>query len=151
MQDDYNLLLKQSEALIASETDIVAVTANLSALLFNALDRINWLGFYFLRDAELVLGPFQGNVACTRIPVGQGVCGTAFNNNETLIVDDVHLFDGHIACDAASESEIVVPFSIGDIAGVLDLDSPHKSRLGDPELVLLEAVVALLVGDESDV
>ena len=151
MQDDYNLLLKQAEALIASETDIVAVTANLSALLFNGLERINWLGFYFLRDAELVLGPFQGNVACTRIPVGQGVCGAAFNNNETLIVDDVHLFDGHIACDAASESEIVVPFSRGDIAGVLDVDSPHKSRFGDPELVLLEAVVALLVGDESDV
>jgi len=108
MQENYNLLLKQAESLIASETDIVAVTANLSALLFNGLDRINWLGFYFLRDSELVLGPFQGNVACTRIPVGQGVCGTAFKNNKTLIVDDVHLFRGHIACDAASESVVAL-------------------------------------------
>lgn len=149
MQENYNLLLKQAESLIASETDIVAVTANLSALLFNGLDRINWLGFYFLRDSELVLGPFQGNVACTRIPVGQGVCGTAFKNNKTLIVDDVHLFRGHIACDAASESEIVVPFSKGEIAGVLDVDSPQKSRFGEQESALLEAVVALLVNAKT--
>ena len=149
MQENYNLLLKQAESLIASETDIVAVTANLSALLFNGLDRINWLGFYFLRDSELVLGPFQGNVACTRIPVGQGVCGTAFKNNKTLIVDDVHLFRGHIACDAASESEIVVPFSKGEIAGVLDVDSPQKSRFGEQESALLEAVVALLLNAKT--
>ena len=144
MQENYNLLLKQAEALISSEADVIATTANISALLFNSLERINWLGFYFLRDGELVLGPFQGNVACTRIPLGQGVCGTAFNENKTLIVDDVHLFEGHIACDAASESEIVVPFSAKKIVGVLDVDSPEKNRFSEHEATLLEGIVALL-------
>jgi len=145
MSVDYPLLLKQVESLIADETDMIARTANVSALLFNSLERINWLGFYFLQGEELVLGPFQGQVACTRIPLAQGVCGTAFANNRTLLVDDVHLFEGHIACDAASESEVVVPFNTAKIAGVLDVDSPEKSRFTKAEAELFEQVVALLI------
>ena len=145
MQAQYKLILKQAQALVADEIDSIAITANLSALLFHSFERINWLGFYFLRGDELVLGPFQGNVACTRIPIGQGVCGTAFQNMETLIVDDVHLFEGHIACDAASESEIVVPFSSSKIEGVLDVDSPEKNRFSEDEAELLKAIVGLLV------
>lgn len=144
MYQHYSLVLKQAEALIADEQDVIAATANLCALLYNNIERINWLGFYFFRDSELVLGPFQGNVACTRIPIGQGVCGAAFQKMETLIVDDVHLFEGHIACDSASESEIVVPFSNSHIAGVLDVDSPEKKRFTENEAKLLNAVVSLL-------
>ena len=142
--DTYSLLLKQAEALISSETDFIANTANLASLLFNNLDEVNWAGFYFFKNNELVLGPFNGQVACTRIPVGQGVCGTAFEKQETLVVKDVHAFEGHIACDAASESEVVVPFSTSELSGVLDIDSPTKNRFGEAEKLFFEEIVKLL-------
>lgn len=111
------------------------------------MDRLNWAGFYLLRDGELVLGPFQGKPACVRIAVGRGVCGTAAARCETVIVPDVHAFPGHIACDAASRSEIVVPLRRGGaLIGVLDLDSPEPGRFGEPERVLLERIAAMLVG-----
>lgn len=140
MASDYDILLKQAESLLETETDLIANAANLSALIFNGVDTINWAGFYFLRGNELVLGPFGGQVACTRIALGAGVCGSAFSQNETLVVADVHEFDGHIACDAASESEIVVPFKHSLVSGVLDIDSPVKARFAEPEKVFFEAI-----------
>ena len=114
-------------------------------MLFHGLDRLNWAGFYLMRDGELVLGPFQGKPACVRIPVGRGVCGAAALRRETVIVPDVHAFPGHIACDAASRSEIVVPLLRGDtVFGVLDLDSPEPDRFGAPERDLLERVATAL-------
>ena len=142
--EQYSLLLKQAEALLSSESDFIANTANLASLLFNSLDNVNWAGFYLFRDNELVLGPFNGQVACTRIPIGKGVCGTAFEKQETLVVADVHAFEGHIACDAASESELVVPFTTRNFRGVLDVDSPMVERFGDAEKALFEGVVQLL-------
>lgn len=141
--NNYSLLIKQAEALLRSETDLIANTANISSLLFNNLDDVNWVGFYFFKGSELVLGPFNGQLACTRIPVGKGVCGTAFAKQETLVVNDVHAFEGHIACDAASESEVVVPFSSGDVSGVLDIDSPTLGRFSNKEKELFEAVANL--------
>lgn len=129
--------------MLRSETDLIANTANISSLLFNNLDDVNWVGFYFLKGSELVLGPFNGQLACTRIPVGKGVCGTAFAKQETLVVNDVHAFEGHIACDAASESEVVVPFSSGGVSGVLDIDSPTLGRFSNKEKDLFEAVANL--------
>jgi L-methionine (R)-S-oxide reductase len=129
---DYDLLRAQLGALLKDETDALANSANFVALVFNALPDINWLGIYVLRNDELVLGPFQGNPACVRIPIGQGVCGTAARDMTTLRVDDVHEFDGHIVCDVASRSEIVVPFvSGGRVLGVLDIDSPSKARFSE--------------------
>ncbi len=142
--EQYSLLLKQAEALLSSESDFIANTANLASLLFNSLDNVNWAGFYLFRDNELVLGPFNGQVACTRIPIGKGVCGTAFEKQETLVVADVHAFEGHIACDAASESELVVPFTTRNFRGVVDVDSPMVERFGDAEKALFEGVVQLL-------
>jgi len=140
----YSLLLQQAEALISSEPDFIANAANIASLLFNNLENVNWAGFYILRGDELVLGPFNGQVACTRIPLGKGVCGTAFSENKTLVVKDVHAFDGHIACDAASESEVVVPFSRPEFSGVLDIDSPIMNRFGENEKQFFEAIVKLL-------
>lgn len=142
-ENNYALLLKQAESLLSSETDAIANAANLSSLIYNHVDGVNWAGFYFFKDTELVLGPFSGQVACTRIPVGQGVCGTAYSTNATLIVADVHQFEGHIACDAASESEIVVPFKRNGMSGVLDIDSPKKARFGDSERDFFEKIVQL--------
>lgn len=142
--EHYSLLLKQAEALVNSESDFIANTANLASLLFNNLENVNWAGFYLFRDNELVLGPFNGQVACTRIPIGKGVCGTAFETQETLVVEDVHAFAGHIACDAASESEVVVPFSTRDFRGVLDIDSPVVNRFGNAEKALFEGIVELI-------
>jgi len=123
--EDYHRLTKQAVALLESEQDLIANLSNLSALLNMELQDLNWVGFYLMRDGELVLGPFQGKPACVRIPVGRGVCGTAVSTNSVQRVHDVHEFEGHIACDAASNSEIVIPFSInGEVAGVLDIDSP---------------------------
>lgn len=125
----YTSLAKQAEALIGDERNLIANLANLSALLNMSLDDINWVGFYLLEDDELVLGPFQGQPACIRIPVGKGVCGTAAANRTTQIVSDVHQFEGHIACDAASNSEIVIPVLSGRrLIGVLDIDSPSIGR-----------------------
>ncbi|MBW3697000.1 GAF domain-containing protein [Vibrio sp. T187] len=130
--EHYQRLTKQAVALIESESDLIANLANISALLFMELEELNWAGFYLMKEDELVLGPFQGKPACVRIPVGRGVCGTAVSTNTVQRIYDVHEFEGHIACDAASNSEIVIPFSInGKIAGVLDIDSPNIGRFNE--------------------
>lgn len=130
--EHYQRLTKQVIALIESETDLIANLSNISALLNMELEELNWVGFYLMKDDQLVLGPFQGKPACVRIPVGRGVCGTAVATNTVQRVHDVHEFEGHIACDAASNSEIVIPFSIdGEIFGVLDIDSPKVGRFNE--------------------
>ena len=122
-------LVDQATALLADEPDAIANAANLSSLLYHTLPDVNWVGFYLLKDGELVVDPFQGKPACVRIALGRGVCGTAAARRETIVVDDVELFDGHIPCDAASRSEIVVPILVGDtLYGVLDVDAPIPSR-----------------------
>ncbi len=143
MTSNYELLLKQAEALLEAESDPIANAANLAALIFNGVEDLNWVGFYFFRGEDLVLGPFCGQVACTRIPVGKGVCGTAYASKETQLVADVHLFDGHIACDAASESEVVVPFYAQNLSGVLDIDSPIKNRFDNVEKAFFEQLTQL--------
>jgi len=132
--------------LLDGEPDPIANLANASALLAAALDRINWCGFYLFKDGELVLGPFQGKTACVRIALGKGVCGTAAARRETLVVPDVDAFPGHIACDAASRSEIVVPIvDGGELRGVLDVDSPAPGRFDEEDRRGLEAFVSELV------
>lgn len=155
-KDDYGLLLAQAQALLADEVDPIANAANLASLIYHSVDNLNWAGFYFLKEGELVLGPFAGQLACTRIVVGKGVCGTAFELNQTLVVDDVHQFVGHIACDVASQSEIVVPFKrtkflqkYGGYAGVLDIDSPLKSRFTEIEKDFFESLAALYAGENN--
>jgi L-methionine (R)-S-oxide reductase len=144
---DYASLASELTALLASETDRVANAANTAALLFDALPDINWAGFYFLRGSELVVGPFQGKPACVRIGLGKGVCGTAAQQRRTLVVADVDSFPGHIACDAASRSEIVIPLLANDLLwGVLDIDSPTPARFDDVDRVGLERVAAIFVG-----
>ncbi len=143
--DQYPLLLKQLSALLSVEHDVQANAANLASFLYHNLDQVNWLGFYYQQGQELVLGPFHGQPACTRLTIGQGVCGTAFANRQTERVEDVHAFAGHVACDAASESEIVVPFYTDQISGVLDVDSPIKSRFTPAEQDFFEAVVKIFV------
>lgn len=139
-------LLSSVQGIAESETDVIALLANVSALVFEALPDLNWAGFYLLRQGELVLGPFQGRVACTRIPVGKGVCGHVAQSRATCVVADVHSFPGHIACDTASASEIVVPVELdGQLLGVLDVDSPLKNRFTKQDQMLLEAVVAQVV------
>ena len=131
---NYTLLLKELTALLEGENDPIANSANVSAFVMENVPRLNWVGFYFLKDNELVLGPFQGKVACTRIQIGRGVCGAAFQNQKTYNVPDVHAFSDHIACDSASESEVVVPlYKDGKGIGVFDIDSPEKNRF-DKEL-----------------
>lgn len=140
----YRLLQQQAQALIEQETDLIANMANLSALLFNNLPDLNWAGFYIMRDGELVLGPFQGQVACVRIPVGKGVCGTAVATGQVQLVKDVHEFPGHIACDAASNSEIVLPLRHqGDIIAVLDIDSPSLARFDSEDQAGLEQLISV--------
>ncbi len=143
MSDSYNLLLKQLEALLSTERDPLANAANLSSLLYHNLNQVNWLGFYIKQNNHLVLGPFHGQPACARIAIGQGVCGTAFATKTIQIVADVHDFEGHIVCDAASQSELVIPFEHNKISGVLDVDSPKKERFGYQEQVLLEEAVKI--------
>lgn len=142
----YRELGAQARALVAGEPDRVANAANLAALIWHALPRINWAGYYFLQGDTLVLGPFQGKPACVRIPVGQGVCGTAVAEARSQLVADVHAFPGHIACDAASRSEVVVPLrdAAGEIFGVLDIDSPEPGRFDAVDLTGLETFAALL-------
>jgi L-methionine (R)-S-oxide reductase len=141
----YRDLLAALDALTAGEPDGVANMANAAALLWDWLPDLNWAGFYRLVDGELVLGPFQGKPACIRIPIGQGVCGTAAATLETQVVPDVHAFPGHIACDAASRSELVVPIvTAGRLLGVLDLDSPTPARFDAADAAGCEAVAALL-------
>lgn len=130
----YQSLNSQLAALIADETDVLANSANFVGLLYSGIPDINWVGIYVLRDKELVLGPFQGLPACVRIPIGQGVCGTAAEKTKTLRVDDVHEFAGHIVCDPESRSEVVVPLSLhGKLVGVLDIDSPRPSRFSEAD------------------
>ena len=143
MNAEFYLLLKQAESLLSTETDFIANAANIAALVFNNVTRINWVGFYFLQGNELVLGPFSGQVACTRIDLESGVCGTAFAQQETLIVEDVHQFDGHIACDAASQSEVVVPFKSDHLSGVLDVDSPDKNRFTENDKQFYQQITAI--------
>ncbi|HEY1764343.1 MAG TPA: GAF domain-containing protein [Opitutaceae bacterium] len=133
-------------SLFSGEPSGLANAANMAAVLFQTLPELNWAGFYFLQDADLVLGPFQGKVACVRIGLGRGVCGTAAQSLETVIVPDVAAFPGHIACDSASRSEIVVPLiQSGRLLGVLDLDSPRKARFDQTDADGLEAAVELLL------
>lgn len=142
----YRELAVTLQGLLAGETDALANLSNASAHLAQALERINWCGFYLLRGGELVLGPFQGKPACVRIPMGKGVCGTAAARRETLVVPDVERFPGHIACDAASRSEIVVPIlEEGRLRGVLDVDSPEVSRFDAVDREGLEGFVRTLV------
>ncbi|MGP4078308.1 GAF domain-containing protein [Pseudalkalibacillus sp. R45] len=144
-EDNYELLNKQLKALLEGETNQIANLANASALLNQFLTEVNWVGFYLLDDDELVLGPFQGLPACVRIPVGRGVCGNAVKENKTMLVDDVHQFPGHIACDAASRSEIVVPIVKDEkVIGVLDIDSPVTSRFDEIDKKHLEQYVQTL-------
>lgn len=145
VKEQYDTAQEQLRALISDEKDPVANLSNTSALLKVHLDRVNWAGFYLFDGRELVLGPFQGLPACIRIPLGSGVCGTAAKRRETLIVSDVHAFPGHIACDAASRSEIVVPILVkGKLYGVIDVDSPETDRFGDAERAFLEEVAKIL-------
>ena len=147
----YAELARQLDGLIAGEPDLVANCANMAALIYHGLPGLNWAGFYFERGGELVLGPFQGKPACVRIPWGSGVCGTAAARAAAIIVPDVHEFPGHIACDAASRSELVVPLvSDGRVVGVLDLDSPVLARFDEADRAGCEQLVALLLAHHRD-
>ncbi len=148
--DTYELIVSQLAGLLDGERDGLANSANLSALLYESLPEVNWAGFYFLRGADLVVGPFQGKVACVRIPLGNGVCGASARERRTIVVPDVNTFPGHIACDAASRSEVVVPLVKGDaLIGVLDVDSPRPERFDEHDAAGLERIGALLV-ERSD-
>ena len=144
--EQYETLAKQLDALLSGEDDIIANLSNASAVLNQFLDDINWVGFYIMKGDTLVLGPFQGLPACVRIPVGRGVCGTAVSEKKTMLVADVHEFPGHIACDAASQSEIVIPLiKNGQVIGVLDIDSPNKNRFRTEDQEGLEHFTAVLL------
>ncbi len=143
--EKYTMLSKQLDALLEGEKNSIANLSNASSLLNQFLERINWVGFYLMENGELVLGPFQGLPACVRIPVGKGVCGTAVADKKTMLVEDVHAFPGHIACDAASRSEIVIPLMKEDqVIGVLDIDSPELSRFTEEDQQGLELFVEVL-------
>jgi len=142
----YSELVRDLAALLAGERDLIANAANTAALVFDALPGLNWAGFYLYKSGELVLGPFQGKPACVRIAMGKGVCGTAAARRETVLVEDVHAFPGHIACDSASNSEIVIPLIRGsELLGVLDLDSPLHARFGTADARGLEAIAKIFV------
>lgn len=142
--EQYTLLIEQCKALLHGERHRIANAANISALLFNHLPDVNWLGFYFLEQGELIVGPFQGLPACVRIALGKGVCGTAAQTLQTQLVADVHAFEGHIACDSASQSEIVVPLiQNGQLIGVLDIDSPILNRFDIEDQVAFETIAQL--------
>ena len=142
----YAELLAQARALLEGERDPIANSANLAALLYHALPDLNWAGFYWMKGGGLVLGPFQGRPACVRIAVGKGVCGTAARDRKTIVVPDVHAFPGHIACDSASNSEVVVPIvHAGRVLGVLDLDSPLRGRFDEEDARGLQSVVQAFV------
>jgi L-methionine (R)-S-oxide reductase len=142
----YRELCLQARGLLEGERDPIANAANLAALIFGGLEDVNWAGFYFLKGGELVLGPFQGRPACVRIPLGKGVCGTAADKRETLLVPDVGKFPGHIACDSASRSEIVVPLlRNAAVVGVLDIDSPIPNRFNEEDRAGFETLAALWI------
>src|SRR5215510_8112396 len=147
----YDQLATQLSSLLAGERDLIANAANFSSLVFHSVPALNWAGFYFLKDGELVLGPFQGQPACVRIKIGQGVCGAGAAKCETVIVPNVHEFPGHIACDSASNSEIVVPLMKDSrLIGVLDLDSPSFERFDDQDASGLENLVRILLATRHD-
>ncbi len=142
----YEAIMSLVDAVTTDEHDLIANLANTASLLYHMLPDVNWAGFYLLRDSELVLGPFHGKPACVRIAMGRGVCGSAAEQRQTLVVSDVHEFPGHIACDAASASEIVVPMISSDgLIGVLDVDSPVVGRFSDVDRLHLESIVELLM------
>lgn len=144
--DGYRLLASQVQALFADERDFIANAAQFSAFLYNQVDDLNWAGFYLNRNDELVLGPFQGQVACVRIPFGKGVCGAAAATRQTQRIEDVHAFPGHIACDSASNSELVIPLvKEGRLIGVLDLDSPKLGRFSEDDQQGMERLVAIFL------
>lgn len=146
----YEQLLGQARSLVSGESDLIANMANLSALLFNYLDDVNWAGFYLYKESQLVLGPFQGQPACIRIPMGSGVCGTAAQTGEVQRIADVHAFEGHIACDAASNSEIVVPLMVNNkLLGVLDIDSPSHGRFDEEDEKGLVAIANVLTESQQ--
>ena len=141
----------QAATLLSGQQDMVANAANLSSLLFYALDDVNWVGFYFLKGGELVVGPFQGRPACVSIPMGKGVCGTAAETRKVLRVADVHAFAGHIACDVDSRSEIVLPLvRNGRLIGVLDLDSPVKNRFDEKDEQLLKKITGIFISSLTE-
>jgi len=141
----YDSLLKQLPHVLEGEHMYIPAMANVASLLFTTLPHVNWAGFYLLHEGELLLGPFMGNPACARIQLGKGVCGTAAKEKRTQLVKDVHLFPGHIACDSASNSEIVVPiFKNGEVIGVLDIDSPLLNRFDETDQAGLEKVIVVL-------
>jgi GAF domain-containing protein len=143
---DYARLAKELDALLTGESDVIANAANTAALLYGALPQVNWAGFYFLRQGVLVVGPFQGKPACVRIALGAGVCGSAAAQRRTLVVPDVHAFPGHIACDAASRAEIVVPLLAGgELLGVLDIDSPQPARFSAEDAAGIETLAAVFL------
>jgi L-methionine (R)-S-oxide reductase len=145
--ETYAELAAQLRALVEGEEDFIANAANFSALLFHTLPDLNWAGLYLLKGGELVLGPFQGKPACVRIALGSGVCGTAAKARRTVVVENVHEFPGHIACDSASNSEVVVPLLRGDeLLGVLDLDSPALGRFDEEDARGLEELVEIFLG-----
>ena len=145
IRENYEIMLQVAEHMLADEKDVCANLANLSAVINNYMDKLNWVGFYLMKDGELVLGPFQGKPACVRIKVGQGVCGTTVARREVVVVDNVHDFEGHIACDSASNSEIVLPiYQRGEVYGVLDVDSPEFARFGELEQDVLTKIAARL-------
>lgn len=144
--DGYTLLTAQLESLLADERDFIANAAQFSAFLYHQIDDLNWAGFYLNRNEELVLGPFQGQIACVRIPFGRGVCGAAAASRQTQRVEDVHAFAGHIACDSASNSELVVPLiKNGRLIGVLDLDSPSIGRFTEQDQQGIEALAEIFL------
>ena len=144
--DGYHLLAAQVQALFADERDFIANAAQFSAFLYHQVGDLNWAGFYLNRNGQLVLGPFQGQVACVRIPFGKGVCGAAAATGKTQRVEDVHAFPGHIACDSASNSELVIPLvKEGRLVGVLDLDSPKVGRFSEADQVGLERLAAIFL------
>ena len=147
---DYELMVEQAEQIISAEPHYVAALSNISALLFESMDRINWAGFYLMDRGSLLVGPFQGKTACIRIEIGKGVCGTAVKENRIQRVADVHSFPGHIACDSASRSEIVLPLHNNEkIVGVLDIDSPDPDRFSEADEKGLE-VLAEKIGEKVD-
>ncbi|MGY3480673.1 MULTISPECIES: GAF domain-containing protein [Staphylococcus] len=144
-ETNYDLLQKQVSSLIEDESNMIAVLSNISALLNDSIDQINWIGFYLIEDNELILGPFQGHPACVHIAIGKGVCGTAVAQDKTQLVEDVNAFPGHIACDANSKSEIVVPIhKDNNVIGVLDIDAPITNRFNNEDKQGLEAIVKII-------
>ena len=144
-ETNYNLLTKQLQSLIEDEQNLIAILSNTSPILNDNLDQINWVGFYLIENEELILGPFQGHPACVHIAIGKGVCGTAVAEDKTQLVKDVHAFPGHIACDANSKSEIVIPIHVNDeIIGVLDIDAPITDRFTNEDKEGLEVIVKVI-------